>query len=56
MEVTEEHIINLASRMFNVNIDTIIRYQKMSKIDLGSITAVYPNTVSSVLSELFILC
>jgi len=38
MEVTDEHIIDLASRMFNVNIDTIIRYQKISKIDLGSIT------------------
>ncbi len=38
MEVTDEHIIDLASRMFGVSSDTIKRYRTMSKIDLGNIT------------------
>jgi hypothetical protein len=38
MQVTDEHIVNLASRMFGVSPDTIKRYRTMSKIDLGNIT------------------
>ena len=38
MHVTDEHIVDLASRMFGVSPDTIKRYRTMSKIDLGNIT------------------
>jgi len=38
MEVTDEHIVDLASRMFGVSPDTIKRYRTMSKIDLGNIS------------------
>ena len=38
MHITDEHIVDLASRMFGVSPDTIKRYRTMSKIDLGNIT------------------